>query len=125
MAVILLPIGPKGAARLLNRRAIVWALAGLLLVLPMLALFGGYHLGVSDISEQQARFSTTLRAEMQAQRGDLNLAKQAAQEDLNALTLRLAGLQSRVVRLDALGERLTEMADIDAGEFDFRNAQLC
>ena len=121
MAVILLPIDPKGAARFLNRRAIVWSLAALLLVIPALALYAGYYLGLNDVSEQQARFSTTLRAELQSQRSEIDLAKKAAQEDLNALTIRLAELQSRVVRLDALGERLTEMADIDAGEFDFRN----
>ncbi len=62
-----------------------------------------------------------LKAELDAQREDIVRAKQEAQEDLNAMTKRLAELQSRVVRLDALGERLTEMADLDKGEFDFEN----
>lgn len=38
---------------------------------------------------------------------------------LNALTLRMAELQGRLLRLDALGERLTIMANLDEGEFDF------
>jgi len=121
MAVILLPKGPKGAARLLSRRAVVWGLASLFLTLPVVALIGGYLWGVNDVAAQQARFSTGLRTELASQRQEIYQAKQAAQEDLNALTLRLAELQSRVVRLDALGERLTEMADMDAGEFDFKN----
>ncbi len=122
MAVILLPNGSKGAARLISRRIVVWGLVSLLLLLPVTALFSGYYWGVNDVAEQQARFSETLRVELQAQRGDIDAAKESAQKDLNALTLRLAELQSRLVRLDALGERLTEMADIDRGEFDFQNA---
>jgi murein DD-endopeptidase MepM/ murein hydrolase activator NlpD len=35
------------------------------------------------------------------------------------MTLSLAELQARVTRLDALGEHLTAMADLEEGEFDF------
>ena len=35
------------------------------------------------------------------------------------MTLKLAKLRSRLVRLDALGERLTQVASLDDGEFDF------
>jgi murein DD-endopeptidase MepM/ murein hydrolase activator NlpD len=45
--------------------------------------------------------------------------KQGAQEQLEALTMRLALMQARLVRLDAVGERVTEIADLDEGEFDF------
>lgn len=121
MAVILLPKGPKGAARLLSRKAVAWSLASLFVALPAAALVTGYAWGINDVAEQQSRFSSTLRGELAAQRQEIHQAKQSAQEDLNAMTLRLAELQSRLVRLDALGERLTEMADIDAGEFDFKN----
>ncbi len=38
---------------------------------------------------------------------------------LDALTLRLAELQGRLTRLDALGERLTAKTQLDDGEFDF------
>lgn len=46
-------------------------------------------------------------------------AKREAEQKLAALTLRVAELQARLVRLDALGERLTSMANLDSGEFDF------
>lgn len=42
-----------------------------------------------------------------------------AKEQLAALTLRMAELQARLLRLDALGERLTTIAKLDQGEFDF------
>ncbi len=46
-------------------------------------------------------------------------ASQEADNKLAALTLRVAELQARLVRIDALGERLTSMAKLDNGEFDF------
>ncbi|OED40147.1 hypothetical protein ACH42_17565 [Endozoicomonas sp. (ex Bugula neritina AB1)] len=42
-----------------------------------------------------------------------------AERQIDALTLRLAELQGRLTRLDALGERLTTKANLDDGEFDF------
>ncbi|GAB1256846.1 M23 family metallopeptidase [Aurantivibrio plasticivorans] len=45
--------------------------------------------------------------------------RRQAEERIAALTLRLAELQARLVRLDALGERLTTIAKLDQGEFDF------
>ena len=38
---------------------------------------------------------------------------------MDALTLRLAELQGRITRLDALGERLILLSDLGDGEFDF------
>lgn len=46
-------------------------------------------------------------------------AKVQAENRLSALTLRVAELQARLVRLDALGDRLTSMAKLENGEFDF------
>jgi murein DD-endopeptidase MepM/ murein hydrolase activator NlpD len=45
--------------------------------------------------------------------------RQQAQTQIAALTLRMAELQARLVRLDAVGERLTTLAKLDQGEFDF------
>ena len=50
---------------------------------------------------------------------DVQHARREAEKKLAALTLRTAELQARLVRLDALGERLTTMAKLDSGEFDF------
>ncbi len=54
-----------------------------------------------------------------AQKEQVNEAKRQAEVQLAALTLRMAELQARLVRLDALGERLTTVANLDQGEFDF------
>lgn len=56
---------------------------------------------------------------LDAQQQDLGLVRQQAQHQLDALMLRLAELQGRMTRLDALGERLTIKGKLDDGEFDF------
>lgn len=56
---------------------------------------------------------------LQQQDESIEHAKQEAEKKLAAMTLRVAELQARLVRLDALGERLTTMAKLDNGEFDF------
>ena len=53
------------------------------------------------------------------QRDELVVVRSDAERQVNALTLRLAELQGRLTRLDALGERLTAKANLDDGEFDF------
>lgn len=122
MSIILLPNGSKGSVRRFSRRAAVGALMVLGLVVPAAALLVGYNLGTQSAATQKGVFTSGLRAELSVQREDIEVARQGAQENINALTKRLAELQSRVVRLDALGERLTEMASLDKGEFNFENA---
>ena len=56
---------------------------------------------------------------IELQQEQINSTKRQAEERLAALTLRMAELQARLVRLDALGERLTTIAKLDKGEFDF------
>jgi murein DD-endopeptidase MepM/ murein hydrolase activator NlpD len=53
------------------------------------------------------------------QKQALNALRASTGEQLDALTLRLGHLQARMVRLDALGSRLTEVAKLENGEFDF------
>ncbi len=59
------------------------------------------------------------RAELAEQEDLLNVTRLATRQNLDALALRLGQMNAHVVRLDALGQRLTHMADLDDGEFDF------
>ena len=56
---------------------------------------------------------------VQEQRGEIASIRQDNEDTLDALAIRIAQMNARIIRLDALGRRLTEMADIDDGEFDF------
>jgi murein DD-endopeptidase MepM/ murein hydrolase activator NlpD len=53
------------------------------------------------------------------QKEELEKARLEAEAQLSALTLKMAKMQARLVRLDALGERLTTVAQLGEGEFDF------
>ncbi len=122
MNIILLPNHSKGPARRLNFRTIGIGLVLAFVVMPSIAAFVGYVVGVdAGVDSRNEQLSQMVQGELAQQRDDIAVAKAQAQESLNALTLRLAELQSRVIRLDAVGQRLTEMAQLDKGEFDFES----
>ena len=58
-------------------------------------------------------------ARLQEQQADVERTREQARGQVAALTLRMAELQARLMRLDALGEHLTTIANLDQGEFDF------
>jgi len=61
----------------------------------------------------------SMQDEFDRQTRELEHLRSQAARKLQVLTLNLAGLQARMTRLDALGEHLTVMADLEEGEFDF------
>lgn len=83
------------------------------------AFLGGYWystLSGSGISLREAEQMTVKLAE---ERAAIVQIRQETEDKLDALAIRLGQMNARVIRLDALGRRLTDMADISADEFDF------
>jgi murein DD-endopeptidase MepM/ murein hydrolase activator NlpD len=70
----------------------------------------------SGVSLNEARAVAT---ELHAEREAIATIRQQTEDKLDALAIRIGQMNARVIRLDALGRRLTEMADIEADEFDF------
>ena len=68
------------------------------------------------LAQGEATRWTTILAEQKNQIAEL---KSRLQERVDAMAMRLGEVNAHVIRLDALGKRLTEMADIDNREFDF------
>ncbi len=62
---------------------------------------------------------TGLNAQLEEQRETIDAIRQGNEDTLDALAVRIAQMNARMIRLDAVGRRLTEMADIDDGEFNF------
>ena len=62
---------------------------------------------------------TGLNAQLVEQRETIDAIRQGNEDTLDALAVRIAQMNARMIRLDAVGRRLTEMADIDDGEFNF------
>lgn len=91
-----------------------------LLGAPVALGYFGYQLALS----QNSRMLTVETAQnwdrqIKLQAEQIADIKQEASQQLEALTLRLAMMQARLVRLDAVGERITTIAHLDEGEFDF------
>lgn len=61
----------------------------------------------------------SLADKFEAQRGAIATTRQQTEDTLDALSIRIGQMAARVIRLDALGRRLTEMAGLEDGEFDF------
>lgn len=56
---------------------------------------------------------------VKAQQAEIAEMKRALQERVDALSMRMGDVNGRLIRLDALGKRLTQMANIDSREFNF------
>jgi len=80
---------------------------------------GGYYYSSSTGSGVSNSELGELAGELDAQREYIAAIRQGNEDTLDALAIRIAQMNARMIRLDAVGRRLTEMADIDADEFDF------
>ncbi len=98
-----------------------WLLAVVLVAFPVLIGVSAYLLAYRVGGQPEFASMMTKRFSSQLEQQQLALSEldQQSQEQFRALTLKLAQAQARLVRLDALGERLVEVADIGGDEFDF------
>jgi murein DD-endopeptidase MepM/ murein hydrolase activator NlpD len=79
----------------------------------------GYQIGVSDAEFPEHQLVTSLKRTFAEERLMLDDAKADAQSEIDAMAVRMGQLQSQLLRLDALGERLVEIGRLDKGEFSF------
>jgi murein DD-endopeptidase MepM/ murein hydrolase activator NlpD len=77
----------------------------------------GAHHGSSSSIDQLGSWS----ADLLRQKAQIDDVRRVLQEKVNALAMRVGQMNANVIRLDALGKRLTRMANINDGEFDFGN----
>jgi murein DD-endopeptidase MepM/ murein hydrolase activator NlpD len=93
-------------------------------VLLVLAIVGtAFSIGASLGARQSGRNPIdqlgNWSAELLHQKAQIEDTKRVLQEKVNALAMRVGQMNANVIRLDALGKRLTRMANLDDGEFDF------
>lgn len=107
-----------GAARSLSLD-LRWLLVALVMLVAA-ALGSGVAVGAWVVPHvEHAPGSTQLTEALDLQRAEVGAVRVDAQRQLDAFAAHVAELQARLTRLDALGERLTELAELDASEFDF------
>ncbi len=95
-----------------------------LALVAFIAMAGTAYLGF-EYGRSDARPNSMLevmRSQLDEQQQNLSTLKNTAEENMDALAVRLGQLKAHVIRLDALGERLIQKAELDKGEFDFSNA---
>lgn len=114
----------EGLARQLNLAHPVTLAIVAVLVLGILgtAFALGMQLGQGGsgrLPRSEAARWTQVLADQKHQIVDL---KERMNERIDAMAMRMGEVNAHVIRLDALGKRLTEMADIDSHEFDFDSA---
>ena len=83
----------------------------------------GFWYGQVDTPRRTVPTETLTRLEslFEQERKVLEEAGQESQAQLDAFAGRVGAMQAEILRLNALGERLVEMAELDADEFDFEN----
>ena len=75
------------------------------------AFAGGYFFSAHTGSGVSLNEVQSLADELQSQRSAIATTRQESEDTLDALSIRIGQMNARVIRLDALGRRLTEMAD--------------
>lgn len=121
MNIILVPNSRHGKGRNTTLSPRHFALIALTVFIALPILLGAIAYHAQDLfyaSNADSQLSAQ-RRELAAQRASITEAKRSAEAHLNALAQRLGQLQAQVLRLNALGGRLTRMAGLDAREFNF------
>lgn len=98
-----------------------WILTFILAVMPFSMGAAGYYLTMM-LADEGLFGPETAKAweqDLTQQRKELDKIREQTDEQLVGLTLRMAELQTRLTRLDALGERLIDQSKLDKGEFNF------
>ena len=119
MRLIVLGDRPDTSRSVALPRAVLWAVPALLALCLLLAGLAGYRLAIAQAGElpgdlvsawDNALTTLDVRAS--------DLKKTSALEG-RAYASRLAALQARLLRMEAVGQRLATAAKLDGGEFDF------
>jgi len=120
MNIILVPSSRRGRGQpaSLSHWHLTALLTALLLLSALLGVLTYRTQALLDPQGESAALSAQ-KKELIKQRATVFAARREAHVHLNALAQRLGSLQAQVLRLNALGSRLTRMAGLDAREFNF------
>jgi len=106
----------------LSRPRTTGLLVGTSLVLLAATFLAGTVVGWNQAEKSSVGRLEELSASLSEQREAIAEARRVADEQVGALAARVGQMHARLIRLDALGKRLTEVANLDRGEFDFDSA---
>ncbi len=112
-----------GKPRQLNLSGTAATVMGLFVagVLSTTAFIGGYWYSAQTGSGVSMTEVRNLTGELESQRDAIATTRQQTEDTLDALAIRIGQMNARIIRLDALGSRLTGMAGLEDGEFNFNS----
>ena len=121
MNVVVFSQGRGGRSRHFNlAHPVTLGVLGVLVLAILGTAFAiGMQLGQrsgQSLGSRDADHWTRILGEQKAEIADL---KARVQERVDAMAIRIGQLDAHVIRIDALGKRLTQMANIDRREFNF------
>ena len=121
MNVVLFPSNGDGRARHfdLARPLTIAVIAGLTLGILGTAFALGMQLGQRSSRTLGAGESDRWSRILGEQKAQISDVKSQVQERVDAMAMRIGQMDAHVIRLDALGKRLTTIAKIDSREFNF------
>ena len=108
-----------------NKRGQVWNFdlnllhAALAVVFGLIVLFAAAVYTGVRLGNDELKYIADWQGIASEQQAEIAAARQSAQADIDALTLRIGQMQAQMLRLNALGGRLVNQGDLDKGEFDF------
>jgi len=114
----------QGHARQFDLRSplVVSVAAAIVLVLFGGVFAAGSWIGARWAETEPGRQLSRWAAELGSQREQVEATRKILQQNVDALAVRVGQMNAHVIRLDALGKRLTEMANLNKGEFNFDDA---
>lgn len=110
--------GKSGSVQL--NRPMVW-IPAVLVLFGILVVAGqlGYSLGAARQPTLATEGGAQWQVVLDEQKRDLAMARDEAQDQLNALAVRLGQMQAQMLRVEALGQRVKQIARLKKSEFDF------
>jgi murein DD-endopeptidase MepM/ murein hydrolase activator NlpD len=110
--------GREGKARHLNlAHPLTLSLVGVAAIGLLAGVFSiGMRIGAASTLSMDAGLTPAAIAQ---QRSEVATLKSQLQERIDALSMRMGTLNAHLIRLNALGKRVAEMAEIKSSEFDF------
>jgi murein DD-endopeptidase MepM/ murein hydrolase activator NlpD len=105
--------------------AAMGGVSGIWVLLTLALIYGAYHLGQThdEVGLKQSRLELLTQewqAELKEQQLVVGEVIASTTHQLKSQSVRIAQLQARLLRMEAVGERVAEVAKLDRGEFDFR-----
>jgi murein DD-endopeptidase MepM/ murein hydrolase activator NlpD len=119
MRIIVLGDKPDTTRSVALPRAVLWLAPLMLVCCLLLAAIAGYRMAIAQAGKLPSDLVSAWGGELESLDSKASELKESSAREGRAYASRLAALQARLLRMEAVGQRLASAAKLDGGEFDF------